>query len=306
MVTGCNGMVGTALCSTLEKRGYENVLAICRNDADLRDQQQTQSLLQELKPEYIINAAARVGGILANATYPAEFLYDNLMLQANLISSAYKTHVKKVLCLGSSCIYPKFAEQPIKETELLTAPLEPTNEAYALAKIIGIKLCEAYHDQYNCNFFSAMPCNLYGIGDNFHLENSHVIPSLIRKFHDAKCTGRNQVTCWGSGTPKREFMFVDDLADALIFMLEKFTGRGFMNIGTGEEISIIELAELIAGITGFSGEIIWDKDKPDGTPRKILDISRIHALGWRHATSLEAGLGKMYDWFLENQGNYRG
>ncbi len=305
LVTGSRGMVGSAVIRALNRKGYENIIAIARADADLTNQYDTLSLLKKIKPDYMIIGSARVGGIGANSTYPAQFLYDNLMIQSNLIHSAYQVGVKKLLSLGSSCIYPKFASQPIEEEELLTGLLEPTNEPYALAKIIGIKLCDYYFREYGCQYISAMPCNLYGYGDNFNLENSHVIPALMQKFHDAVEENRPSVTCLGSGSPLREFLFVDDLADALLFIIKKFKGPGFLNVGTGSEVTIKVLAEAIADITGFKNEILWDNTKPDGTPRKVLNSTKLHELGWEHKNNLEDGLKKTYDWFLKNQNVYR-
>ena len=305
LVTGSRGMVGSAVIRALNRKGYENIIAIARADADLTNQYDTLSLLKKIKPDYMIIGSARVGGIGANSTYPAQFLYDNLMIQSNLIHSAYQVGVKKLLSLGSSCIYPKFASQPIEEKELLTGLLEPTNEPYALAKIIGIKLCDYYFREYGCQYISAMPCNLYGYGDNFNLENSHVIPALMQKFHDGVEENRPSVTCLGSGSPLREFLFVDDLADALLFIIKKFKGPGFLNVGTGSEVTIKVLAEAIADITGFKNEILWDNTKPDGTPRKVLNSTKLHELGWEHKNNLEDGLKKTYDWFLKNQNVYR-
>jgi len=305
LIAGHRGMVGSAVIRALEANGFDNVIGLGRNDCDLTNQAETFKVLNDISPEYIINAAAKVGGIHANSTYPAQFLYQNLMIEVNLTHGAYLTGVKKILSLGSSCIYPKFANQPISEEELLTGLLEPTNEPYALAKIIGIKLCDSYYKENGCHFVSAMPCNLYGYIDNFHLENSHVIPGLMRKFHDAVEHNHSSVICWGTGNPLREFLFVDDLADALLFIIENFEGPGFLNVGTGHEISIKELAELIGEISGFNGEIIWDTNKPDGTPRKLLDVSKLHALGWSHKIDLKEGLTLTYDWFLKNQDGYR-
>jgi GDP-L-fucose synthase len=305
MVAGCLGMVGSALCRGLRRHGYEDLVLISRENTDLTLQSDTISLLKRERPDYVFIAAAKVGGIRANETYPADFLYQNLMIQANLIHGAYLTGVNKVLFLGSSCIYPKLASQPLNEDALLSGYLEPTNEAYAVAKICGIKLCDSYTKQHDCNFVSAMPCNLYGPEDNFHPQDSHVIPGMIRRFHEAKTSGASTVTCWGSGSPIREFMFVDDLADGLIEIMNVFDGPGFLNIGTGEEVAIRDLALKIAHITGFEGEIEWDTSVPDGTPRKVLDVTRLHALGWHHKISLEEGLGKSYKWFIGNQGRFR-
>ncbi len=305
VITGHQGMVGSAVLRILRKNKFQNVIGIGRSDVDLTIQADTRSLLEKIKPDYIIICSAKVGGIMANSTYPAQFLYDNVMIQTNLIHAAYEVGVKKLLSLGSSCIYPKFAHQPIKEEELLTGLLEPTNEPYALAKIVGIKLCDYYYKEFGCQYISAMPCNLYGYGDNFHLDKSHVIPALIRKFHDAVDQNLSSVTCWGSGSPLREFLFVDDLADALFFIIENFNGPGFLNVGTGDEVTIKDLAHTVADVTGFTGDIIWDREKPDGTPRKVLDSTKLHSLGWEHMNNLDDGLKKTYNWFLKNQGLYR-
>ncbi len=305
IVTGHQGMVGSAVLKALKQNEFKNVIGISRSDVDLTNQADTLSLLKKTKPDYMIIGSAKVGGIMANSTYPAQFLYDNIMIQANLIHSAYQVGIKKLLSLGSSCIYPKFANQPMKEEELLTGLLEPTNEPYALSKIIGIKLCDYYYKEFGCQYISAMPCNLYGYGDNFHLDKSHVIPALMRKFHDAVEMDLPSVTCWGSGSPLREFLFVDDLADALLFIIENFKGPGFLNVGSGDEVTIKDLAQTIAGIAGFKRKIIWDIDKPDGTPRKVLDSTKLNSLGWTHSNSLDTGLRKTYDWFLKNQDLYR-
>ena len=297
-VAGGRGMVGAAIVRRLQSEGYTNIIIRSSSELDLRDQQSVNAFFEKEKPEYVFVAAARVGGVLANNTYRANFLYDNLMIEANLIHAAYAAGVKKLLFLGSSCIYPRLAPQPMKEEYLLTGLLETTNEPYAIAKIAGIKLCEAYRDQYACNFISAMPTNLYGPGDNYDLEKSHVIPALIRKFHEAKQHNRPTVEIWGSGSPYREFMYVEDLADACFFLMENYSERLFINIGTGKEITIKDLAFLVKEVVGFDGEIIFDASRPDGTPRKLLDSSRLQDLGWQYKTSFREGLTKTYQAFL--------
>ena len=301
-------MVGRALLRELERRNYQNVIGRKSSELDLRDQAAVKAFFKSERPEVVIIAAARVGGILANDTYRAEFIYDNLMIECNLIQAAYENKVEKLLFLGSSCIYPKLAHQPMREEELLTGPLESTNEPYALAKIAGIKLCENYNRQYGSNFVSVMPTNLYGPSDNFDPDSSHVIPGLIRKFQTAKQAGATSVDVWGSGTPLREFLYVDDLAEAVVFLLEnldaeKLYGSGIshINIGSGTEITIRDLAHLIGSVTGFEGSVHFDKSRPDGTPRKFLDSSRLSAIGWQAKTSLEEGLKLTYDWFLQNE-----
>ena len=298
-VAGKGGMVGSAIIRKLQQEGFQNIITRTSKELDLRNQAQVNEFFAKEKPDYVFLAAAKVGGIVANNTYRAEFLYDNLAIESNVIHAAYLNKVKKLLFLGSSCIYPKMAPQPLKEEYLLTGLLEPTNEPYAIAKIAGIKLCEAYHDQYGCNFISAMPTNLYGQGDNYHLQNSHVIPAMIRKFHEAKQNAIPYVEIWGSGTPMREFMFVDDLADACFFLMQEYNDKSFINVGTGEEVSIKELAHLVKEVTGYTGEIKLDTTKPDGTPRKLMDSSRLHALGWKHKTSLRDGLAKAYTFFQQ-------
>jgi GDP-L-fucose synthase len=297
-VAGYRGMVGSAITRKLEEQGFKNILIRSSAELDLRVQQSVSEFFAKEQPEYVFLAAAKVGGIVANNTYRAEFLYDNLMIESNIIHAAYQHKVKKLLFLGSSCIYPKLAPQPLKEEYLLTGLLEPTNEPYAVAKIAGIKLCETYRDQYGCNFISAMPTNLYGPGDNYHLQNSHVIPALIRKFHEAKKNKAAFVEIWGTGLPLREFMYADDLADASVFLMKNYNDKIFVNIGTGEEVTIKELALLVKEITGYEGEIKFDTSKPDGTPRKLMDSSRLHAMGWKHTTSLREGLKKTYPLFL--------
>ena len=298
-------MVGSAIIRKLELDGYTNIKGIHRKICDLTRQSDVEALMHEEKADYVFVASAKVGGIHANSTYPAEFHYENLMIQSNIIHSAYLSKVKKLLFLGSTCIYPKMAPQPLKEESLLTSPLEPTNEAYALAKISGLKMCDYYYQQYGCQFVSAMPTNLYGYGDNFHPENSHVIPGLMLRFHEAKQSNAESVYCWGTGSPLREFLFIDDLADALVFTMENFEGPGFVNAGTAEEVSIKELSELIAEVVGYKGQLDWDHSKPDGTPRKITDMSKLHDMGWKHQTGLREGLEKTYAWFLENEETLR-
>lgn len=305
MVVGARGMVGSAIVRQLLSDGFTNIIEVGRKECDLLSQAEVTNFFAETKPEYVFLAAAKVGGIIANSTYPAEFLYENMMIQNNVIHNAYVQNVKKLLFLGSTCIYPKHAPQPISEDSLLTSSLEPTNEAYALAKISGVKMCEFYSKQYGVNYISAMPTNLYGYGDNFHPENSHVIPGLMMRFHEAVKNRSDSVTCWGTGTPRREFLFIDDLAEALVFLMENFNEPSFVNAGTGEDVTIKELTELIAEVTGFKGEILWDKDRPDGTPRKVTDMSKLHGMGWKHKTSLKDGLQKTYEWFLENESSIR-
>lgn len=300
-VAGHRGMVGSAIVRRLQAEGYTNLVLRTSKELDLREQAAVRRFFEEEKPEYVFLAAAKVGGILANNTYRGEFIYDNLMIQSNVIHEAYRQGVKKLLFLGSSCIYPKFAPQPIKEEYLLTGALEPTNEPYAVAKIAGIKLCQAYRDQYGCNFIAAMPTNLYGPGDNFDLQTSHVMPALIRKFLEAKAKGQSSVSVWGTGSPRREFLYVDDLADACLFLMKHYDEREIINVGTGEDISIKELAGLIKEMTAYTGTIDWDTSKPDGTPRKLLDVQRLHALGWKHQTSLKEGITKTIAYYLDNQ-----
>lgn len=299
-VAGHRGMVGSAIVRSLQNDGFRKIIVRKSSELDLRNQAEVDAFFASEKPEYVFLAAAKVGGIVANNTYRAEFLYDNLMIEANIIHASYKNQVSKLLFLGSSCIYPKFAPQPMKEDSLLTGLLEPTNEPYAIAKIAGIKLCEAYRDQYNCNFISAMPTNLYGPGDNYHLENSHVIPAMIRKFHEAKTNGASSVTLWGTGAPLREFLYVDDLADACLFLMKNYNERLFVNVGSGSEVSIKELAQQIGKIIGFDGDIVFDTSKPDGTPRKLMNSDVLHNMGWKHTHSLEAGLKLAYEDFLKS------
>ena len=296
-VAGHRGMVGSAIVRQLEQQGYSHVITRTSSELDLRNQQAVQTFFAESKPEYVFLAAAKVGGIHANNVYRAEFLYDNLMIETNIIDAAYRTNCKKLLFLGSSCIYPKMAEQPLKEESLLSGFLEPTNEPYAIAKIAGIKLCEAYRDQYGCNFISGMPTNLYGPNDNYDLHNSHVLPALIRKFHTAKVNGESEVEVWGTGSPLREFLHVDDLAEACMHLMLHYNEKLFVNIGTGEDLSIKALAEMVKEITGFQGNIRWNTEKPDGTPRKLMNVSRINAAGWKHRISLHDGISSVYEDF---------
>ena len=299
-VAGHRGMVGSAIVRRLAGEGCE-ILTVGRGQVDLRRQQPTEDWVAAERPDAVIVAAATVGGILANASRPADFIYDNLAIETNLIHAAHHARVKKLLFLGSSCIYPKFAMQPMAEDALLTGALEPTNEWYAIAKIAGIKLCQAYRKQHGDDFVSAMPTNLYGPGDNFDLASSHVVPALIRKIEEARFSGSPQVEIWGSGTPRREFLYVDDLADACVFLLKRYSGHDHINVGTGTDLTIRELAETIARVVGYRGGFTYDSTKPDGTPRKLLDVSRLSALGWRASTSLEAGLKQSYDWFTANR-----
>ncbi|GAB3539157.1 GDP-L-fucose synthase [Spirosoma fluminis] len=294
-------MVGSALVRKLQAEGYANIITRTSSEVDLRNQSAVAAFFTQEQPEYVFLAAAKVGGIMANNTYRAEFLYDNLMIESNIIHSAYQTGVKKLLFLGSSCIYPKMAPQPLKEEYLLSGYLEQTNEPYAIAKITGIKLCEAYRSQYSCNFISAMPTNLYGPNDNYDLQGSHVLPALIRKFHEAKVNGQPSVEVWGTGSPRREFLHANDLADACFFLMENYNGELFVNIGTGEDVTIRELAEMVQEAVGYEGELRWNTDKPDGTPRKLMDVSRLHSMGWRHTTDLKAGIHQTYQDFLTNE-----
>ena len=305
-VAGHRGLVGSAICRRLQQLGYANVLMATRDQLDLRDQAAVNYWFRANRPEYVYLVAGTVGGILANSTRPAEFIYDNMMIHATVVHSAHLFGAKKLLYLGSSCIYPRLANQPMKEEELLTAPLEPTNEAYAIAKIAGIKLCQAYRKQYGSDFISAMPTNLYGPNDNFDLTSSHVLPAMIRKFHDAKEEGRSEVTVWGTGSPRREFLHVDDLADACVFLMQNYNDASHINVGTGEDVSIRELAEMVRRIVHPKATIVWDSTKPDGSPRKLLDVSRLHALGWRHRIALGEGIESTYDWFLTHRAELRG
>ncbi|WP_296623708.1 GDP-L-fucose synthase [Marivirga sp.] len=296
-IAGHRGMVGSAIHRKLQKEGFQNIVTRTSKELDLRNQLAVADFFEIEKPGYVFLAAAKVGGILANNKYRAEFLYDNLMIQNNVIHQSYLNDVTKLLFLGSSCIYPKLAPQPLKEEYLLTGELEPTNEPYAIAKIAGIKMCDAYRDQYGCNFISAMPTNLYGPNDNYDLETSHVLPALIRKFHEGKSNNKSSVQLWGSGTPKREFLHVNDLADACYFLMNNFNEKGFVNIGTGKEITIKELGELIKKIVGFEGELDWDDSKPDGTPRKLMNVDKINALGWNYKIDLQDGISSVYEDF---------
>ena len=300
-VAGHRGLVGSAIVRNLQERGFTNIIGKTHKELDLTRQDEVEKFFETEKPEYVFLAAAKVGGIQANNTTPAEFIYDNLMIETNIINSAYKNKVKKLLFLGSSCIYPKFAEQPIKEEYLLTGELEPTNEAYAIAKITGIELCKFYRRQYGCDFISAMPTNLYGINDNFDLETSHVLPALIRKFHEAKINNTEEVVMWGTGKPLREFMYVDDLADALVHLMLNYSDEIHVNMGTGKDLTIGELAEIVKEVVGYEGKIVNDLSKPDGTPRKLLDISRLESTGWKYKTELKEGIEKVYKWYLENK-----
>ena len=297
-------MVGSAIARHLKASGYTNIVSRTSSELDLRKQAAVTDFFADEQPEYVFLAAAKVGGILANNVYRAEFLYENLMIEANIIHSAYQNGVKKLLFLGSSCIYPKMAPQPLREDALLTGLLEPTNEPYAIAKIAGIKLCEAYRSQYGANFISAMPTNLYGPNDNYELQGSHVLPALIRKFHEAKVGGHDVVEVWGTGSPFREFMHADDLAEACVFLMNNYDGEQFVNVGTGEELTIKSLAEMVKEVVGFEGELRWNTDKPDGTPRKLMDVSRLHKMGYKHKIDLKAGLESTYQDFLQNQEVY--
>jgi GDP-L-fucose synthase len=299
-VAGHRGMVGSALLRRLEAQDFSNLLTRDRSQLDLTDESAVTKFFTAERPDIVILAAAKVGGIKANNDYPVEFLFENLRIQNNVVHSAYQTGVCKLLFLGSSCIYPKLAPQPISETALLSGPLEPTNEAYAVAKIAGIKLCQAYAHEYRANFISVMPTNLYGPNDNFDLETSHVLAALLRKAHEAKTQNQNELVVWGTGTPRREFLHVDDLAAACLLLLEKYDSPDIINTGCGEDVTIRELAELICDVVGFDGEIVWDTNKPDGTPRKLLDVSKIRALGWQPTTPLRNGISQTYEWFLAN------
>jgi len=300
-VAGHRGMVGSALVRNLKAHGYNNLIYKTRQELNLCNQQNVDTFFEEEKPEYVFLAAAKVGGIQANNTYRADFIYENLMVQSNIIHAAYKNKVKKLMFLGSSCIYPKLAPQPLKEEYLLTGALEYTNEPYAIAKIAGIKMCESYHKQYGCNFISVMPTNLYGQNDNYDLNNSHVLPALLRKFHDAKESHAPSVTVWGTGSPRREFMHADDMADACVHLMKTYDGEKFVNLGVGIDISIKELALLIKEIVGYQGELVFDTTKPDGTPRKLMDVSYLHSLGWTHKINLEQGIKNVYTEFKANK-----
>lgn len=304
-VAGHQGLVGGAIYRHLAAENYRNLIGRSRAELDLTDQSAVEAFFEKERPDFVFLAAAKVGGIHANDRYPAEFLRDNLAIQTNVIHSAWRQGVKKLLFLGSSCIYPKFAPQPMREDSLLTGPLEPTNEWYAIAKIAGVKMCQAYRRQYGFNAISLMPTNLYGPGDNFNLQNSHVLPALIRKFHEAQLTRQSTVTVWGTGTPRREFLHVDDLADAALYLMRHYEGEEIVNVGVGEDVSIRELAELVREVVGYSGDLVFDTSKPDGTPRKLMDVSRLHALGWRARIPLRQGIESTYRWFLENENSLR-
>ncbi|MEX2410527.1 MAG: GDP-L-fucose synthase [Candidatus Paceibacterota bacterium] len=304
-IAGHRGMVGSAILKKLTQEGYHNTLYRTSEELDLRDQKNVLDFFLEERPKVVIMAAAKVGGIMANDTYPYDFLHDNLIIQDNIIHSSHESDVSKLVFLGSSCIYPKFASQPLREDSLLTGELEPTNQWYAIAKIVGIKLCDSLRKQHGRNYFSLMPTNLYGPGDNFDLNTSHVLPAMIRKFHEAKIEKNQPVTLWGSGTPRREFLFVEDVADAVLFSLVNELDKNLYNIGTGKDITIAELAKLIQSITGHSGEIIWDTNKPDGTPRKLMDTTRMEKEGWTYSTELEDGITQTYQWFINNRNKIR-
>ncbi len=299
-VAGHRGLVGSAIVRNLEAKGYKNIICRTHKELDLKNQEAVRNFFETEKPDYVFLAAAKVGGIHANNTYPADFIYDNLMIQNNVIKSAHDFKVKKLLFLGSTCIYPKMAPQPIKEEYLLTGALEETNEAYAVAKIAGLEMCKFFKRQYGDNFISCMPTNLYGPNDNFDLKNSHVLPALIRKFHEAKVNNSAVVEVWGTGTPLREFLYVDDMADACVFLMKNYDGEQHVNIGTGEEVSIRELAEAVKEVVGFEGELVFNTDMPDGTPRKLTAVDKLHGLGWKHKVSLNEGIRLAYNWFLEN------
>ncbi len=298
-VAGHNGLVGSAIVRHLEAEGFSDIIKKTRKELDLIQQSEVKNFFAEVKPEYVFLAAAKVGGIWANDNYSADFIYENLMIESNIIYSAFENKVKKLLFLGSSCIYPKMCPQPMKEDYLLSGYLEPTNEAYAIAKIAGIKLCEYYNKQYGTNFISAMPTNIYGYNDNFDLKNSHVLPALIRKVHEAKEAKSSSIVVWGSGKPMREFLFADDLADACVYLMKNYDGKEFVNIGTGEDISIKDLTNLIKEVVGYKGVIEYDASKPDGTPRKLMDVTHLHSLGWKHKNDLRIGIEKLYNWYKE-------
>ncbi len=300
-IAGHRGMVGSAIFRKLQKEGYNNIVTRTSAELDLRVQQDVADFFAAEKPDYVFLAAAKVGGIVANNTYRADFLYENLQIQNNIIHSSYLNGVKKLMFLGSSCIYPKLAPQPLKEEYLLTGPLEPTNEPYAVAKIAGIKMCDAYRAQYGCNYISVMPTNLYGYNDNYHPENSHVLPALIRRFHEAKVQNLPDVTIWGTGSPKREFLFADDLAEACFYLMQNYDEQGLVNIGTGEDISIKDLAFLVKDIIGYHGEIKFDTSRPDGTPRKLMDVTKLHSKGWKHTIELPEGIEMAYQDFLSHK-----
>ena len=299
-VAGHRGLVGSAIVRSLKAKGYENIIGRTHKELDLTNQAAVVEFFEQEKPDVVVLAAAKVGGINANQTMPAEFAYENMQIQCNVIKACHDYKVKKLLFLGSTCIYPKMAPQPIPEDALLTGPLEVTNEAYAIAKIAGLEMCRFFKKQYGDDFISCMPTNLYGPHDNYDLSGSHVMPAMIRKFHEAKVNGASSVELWGTGTPLREFLYVDDMADACVFLLENYNGEQHVNIGTGKEVSIKELAETVQKVVGFEGDIIWNKDMPDGTPRKLTDVTKLHGLGWKHKVDLEEGVQLAYDWFREN------
>jgi GDP-L-fucose synthase len=299
-IAGHLGLVGSAILRKLKKEGYTNLITKSRKEVDLTNQKAVKDFFDETKPEYVFLAAAKVGGIMANKTYPGEFISENLDIQNNIIKNSYTHGVKKLLFLGSSCIYPKMATQPIKEEYFMTGPLEPTNEAYAIAKIAGISMCQSYRKQYGADFISLMPTNLYGPGDNFTNERGHVIPALIRKFHEAKTKNLAEISAWGTGSAKREFLHSDDLADACVFLMKNYSSGDIINVGTGEDVTIKELTEKISEIVGFKGKIVWDTTKPDGAPRRLLDVDKLHTLGWKHSIELEKGLKETYEWFKKN------
>lgn len=299
-VAGHKGMVGSAIVRALEKQGYENIITRSHKELDLTRQDQVEKFFAEEKPDYVFLAAAKVGGIIANSKHLADFMYENMILEMNVIHEAWKNNCKKLMFLGSSCIYPRMAPQPMPESCLLTSSLEQTNEAYALAKISGLKYCEYLNRQYNTDYISVMPTNLYGPNDNYHPEHSHVLPALIRRFHEAKVSGAKSVTCWGTGSPLREFLYVDDLADACVYLMNTYSGNETVNLGTGKELTIKELTELVAEVIGYDGEILWDTSKPDGTPRKLLDVSKLESLGWKYKTELKDGIRLSYEDFLNN------
>lgn len=305
-IAGHRGMVGSAICRKLKEKGYRNLVFRTSKELDLTKQLDVQRFFEQEKPEYVILAAAKVGGIMANIESPATFLYDNLMIQSNVIDSAYKNGVKKLLFLGSSCIYPRLASQPMKEEYLLDGKVEPTNEGYAIAKIAGLKLCEMYNRQYGTDYISIMPCNLYGFEDNFDLVRSHVVPALIRKFHEAKIAGEKTVIVWGTGNARRELLFTDDMADAAVFLLESYSGNDFFNVGSGSDVSIGELAGIIKDVVGFEGNIQFDTSKPDGMPQKLMDITKLKGVGWQYKTELYEGLSKTYQWYLDNYSQFNG
>ncbi len=305
-IAGHKGMAGSAIYKKFKENGYTNFVLRTSKELDLRCQEDTRLFFRQEKPDYVILAAARVGGIMANSTSPAVFLYDNLMIQSNVINSAYENNVKKLLFLGSSCIYPRLSPQPMKEEYLLDGKVEPTNEGYAIAKIAGMKMCEMYNRQYGTDYISIMPCNLYGYGDNFDPVRSHVVPAMIRKFHEAKVNGATEVVIWGTGNARREFMFADDMADACLFLFESYSGNGFFNAGTGNDISIAGLAGLVQSVTGYKGKIVFDSSKPDGMPQKLMDVSKLADAGWTYKTELQDGLELTYKWYLENYSKFNG